>query len=413
MLILTSLFCGILIFLLIYIPDSIQKNSERQAEEELKSTIDTLAALREMYAENLDGISSKDLDRLKPYFEYKSIEKHLRPKVPSSDIRAKDPFPIKVIHKLSRKLEKLGVTLEFYSPEAFYRREDPDLNEAQLNTWKKITENPGQTISEIIVINGETFKQVSKADTLNHHNCLECHQRYDEGFKHKSWKKDDTRSVIVARKSIQPYIDSSKAVSKSIIFFLVIMLLLSLLLITFIMARRKNFQLIRYQASHDNLTGLTNKQYFISKTRKFLKKRPSDEDNGFVLYIDLDGFKAVNDTYGHEAGDWVLKVAASRFTSLVRDNDVVSRLGGDEFCMLLKDFGTEEDITSISKRIVEKISEKIEFKNKTLYIGCSIGVASTRYYFDDEIDNLLKAADKAMYTAKQNGKNTYSIADSK
>src|SRR5699024_10492295 len=124
-----------------------------------------------------------------------------------------------------------------------------------------------------------------------------------------------------------------------------------------------------------------------------------------LLFIDLDRFKHINDSLGHEAGDTVLKKVAKLLVKAVRENDVVSRLGGDEFTILLKNVNKAET-EDIIRRILEVLSLPLKIKETEVYIMQSIGIAM---YPDDgvTVSDLIKAADTAMYTSKQNGRNNF------
>ena len=129
-----------------------------------------------------------------------------------------------------------------------------------------------------------------------------------------------------------------------------------------------------------------------------------------VCYLDLDGFKFVNDTMGHEAGDKVLIEVTKRIKDTIRGDDTVARLGGDEFAVLLLGLSAEEEWTASLNRLLEAISQPIEIKNKLFEVSASIGVAL--YPADDhDADTLLRHADQAMYIAKQSGKNRYYLYD--
>jgi diguanylate cyclase (GGDEF)-like protein len=129
-----------------------------------------------------------------------------------------------------------------------------------------------------------------------------------------------------------------------------------------------------------------------------------------VCYLDLDGFKLVNDTMGHEAGDRVLIEVTKRIKDTIRGDDTVARLGGDEFAVLLQGLNAAEECSSSLNRLLEAISQPIEIKGKLFEVSASIGVAL--YPSDDQdADTLLRHADQAMYTAKQSGKNRYYLYD--
>ncbi|QFY88152.1 EAL domain-containing protein [Magnetovirga frankeli] len=160
-----------------------------------------------------------------------------------------------------------------------------------------------------------------------------------------------------------------------------------------------------YNLAHfDNLTGLPNRTLFrdrLEQARQFSSRR---DRKIAVVFIDLDGFKFINDTLGHDAGDHVLITIAQRLPPSLRKVDTLSRLGGDEFTLLLPDIKNVNKVREITERMLTLITEPIEFAGETLRVSASMGVA---FFPDDgeEIDEVLKRADMAMYEAKAAGKN--------
>lgn len=158
----------------------------------------------------------------------------------------------------------------------------------------------------------------------------------------------------------------------------------------------------RHEAQHDNLTGLANQALFNDMLGQQLLLCERMKISLAVLYIDLDGFKAVNDTHGHSMGDQLLCAVASRLSAAVRSSDIVARLGGDEFAIMLIDAGGAEACV-FSQQLIERISAPYRLEALTVFVGASIGIAS----FPETATSsqaLLLAADEAMYQAKREGK---------
>lgn len=173
------------------------------------------------------------------------------------------------------------------------------------------------------------------------------------------------------------------------------------------MKEQKNF--LKYQANHDFLTGLYNRSFFYTSLDLQIEKAKRREEGFALLFIDLDGFKEINDNHGHHIGDYILKEVSSRLKSRIRTSDIVSRLGGDEFTIILDNIDTIEDISSIANNILFALNEKIDGKYK---LSGSIGIS--RYPGNAvNSDELIKYSDKAMYGAKDNGKNTIKFCTEK
>jgi diguanylate cyclase (GGDEF)-like protein len=166
-------------------------------------------------------------------------------------------------------------------------------------------------------------------------------------------------------------------------------------------------QTLHHQAFHDSLTGLANRTLFTDRLRHGLELHRRDLRPLTLLYCDLDGFKTVNDTLGHDAGDIVLKAAAERLQAVTRRGDTVARLGGDEFAILLEDGG---DAAMIAGRILDGFARPITLDTHDLAVGVSIGIAALDAACPSVSESeLLRRADSAMYVAKHNGKGTTSI----
>lgn len=157
-------------------------------------------------------------------------------------------------------------------------------------------------------------------------------------------------------------------------------------------------------AYHDALTMLPNRRYFDQHIVTTLEHAKKYNEQFAVFYLDLDGFKNVNDDYGHDVGDEVLKNVAKSLKSILRDSDFLARLGGDEFAIIVHANASQEELERLTKRIIEKVSEPIPVSFLTCELGVSIGVAC---YPNNETDveKLMYIADNAMYQAKRTGKN--------
>ncbi|ADE11420.1 putative bifunctional diguanylate cyclase/phosphodiesterase [Sideroxydans lithotrophicus] len=175
-------------------------------------------------------------------------------------------------------------------------------------------------------------------------------------------------------------------------------------LFTDISQKKESEELIWRQANFDHLTGLPNWRMFHDRLEQEIKKSRRVELPLAVVFLDLDHFKEVNDTMGHATGDLLLKEAALRLSSCVRESDTVARLGGDEFALLLGELSDQDSIERVNECILNKFSAPFQLGNELAYISVSIGV--TIYPSDaTEIEALLRNADQAMYAAKNSGRN--------
>ncbi|HSQ77818.1 MAG TPA: diguanylate cyclase, partial [Nitrospirota bacterium] len=169
--------------------------------------------------------------------------------------------------------------------------------------------------------------------------------------------------------------------------------------------RKRLEEEITHMAHHDVLTGLPNRRLFMELIRFEISEARRNGTKTGLLFLDLDHFKEVNDTLGHEAGDQLLKTVAERLRAAIRDSDAVARIGGDEFSFLLAGITRPEDITEIAQKILEALREKCVIAGHEVAITTSMGIS---VYPDDSdnIESLFRYADIALYHAKNQGRNT-------
>lgn len=172
-----------------------------------------------------------------------------------------------------------------------------------------------------------------------------------------------------------------------------------------LMQQRKDMERL---ANFDGLTGLPNRQFFMESLRKSLSAAERENDDMVLMYFDLDGFKGVNDTHGHEVGDKLLVEASKRTQRFLRHGDLIARLGGDEFLILLYNDPNDFVVTDIASRIIKEISKPFDINDWEIQISVSIGIAravDANYNLSDFVSN----ADVAMYKSKDEGKNMHTL----
>ncbi|WP_422845916.1 EAL domain-containing protein [Acidovorax sp. M2(2025)] len=168
--------------------------------------------------------------------------------------------------------------------------------------------------------------------------------------------------------------------------------------------RKRSEERIQFLAHHDVLTELPNRSLCVQRLQAALAQAPITGEKVAVLFIDLDRFKAINDTLGHHIGDGLLRSVAARLTQAVRSRDTVSRLGGDEFVVVMRDVAGREDVQQlVERRLIPLIRQSHPVEGHELNVSCSVGIA---VYPEDggEIDELMRRADAAMYEAKTTGR---------
>ena len=166
---------------------------------------------------------------------------------------------------------------------------------------------------------------------------------------------------------------------------------------------------MRDLASHDSLTGLLSRHAFFENGNSYISLAKRDQNMFSVLIIDLDHFKSINDKYGHPAGDAVLKLFADIVNSVSRNSDIIGRLGGEEFGLVLPSTGSAEAV-EFSQRLHQAIAKAVlKYKSDMIQYTVSIGLASYKADSDDTLDDLLANADIALYQAKNSGRNRTTV----
>jgi diguanylate cyclase (GGDEF)-like protein/PAS domain S-box-containing protein len=175
---------------------------------------------------------------------------------------------------------------------------------------------------------------------------------------------------------------------------------------------RKERERLTHQAFHDPLTNLANRALFSHRVEEALARRSTGDDSMAILFLDLDDFKEVNDTYGHLFGDEVLKIAAKRLVGCVRSADTLARYGGDEFAVLVEGIVDAEELTHLARRLLAALEPPLDLGGRKVPVSASIGIAR----FPDAgttSGHLLRSADLAMYAAKSSGKSAFRVFEPK
>jgi len=163
---------------------------------------------------------------------------------------------------------------------------------------------------------------------------------------------------------------------------------------------------LEFLAHHDTLTGLPNRAMFADRAREAVAHARRHDKSAAFLFLDMDNFKNVNDSLGHDVGDGLLKVIAARLRASVRGDDFVARIGGDEFCVLLQDIADPREAAQVAQKLVHELGKPYRVGEHQLSSGASIGIACVPHDGDD-VPTLLRLADAAMYRAKELGRNGY------
>jgi two-component system cell cycle response regulator len=171
---------------------------------------------------------------------------------------------------------------------------------------------------------------------------------------------------------------------------------------------RNQREMLESLALHDPLTGLANRRLLVDRMSVAVAQARRSKGCMAVMYLDLDGFKEINDTLGHGAGDLLLQAVAKRLTDTVREEDTVARLGGDEFVMTLPHIHGNAAAAGMAAKVIDAVSQPYDIEGRTVHMTVSVGIG---IYPNDgnDAEALMKSADTALYEAKRAGKNTYRV----
>ncbi|MDQ7060433.1 MAG: EAL domain-containing protein [Sulfurimonas sp.] len=218
---------------------------------------------------------------------------------------------------------------------------------------------------------------------------------------------DDFKWTIVSEVDEKEVELMLRGLKTNILLFVFISSLVALI-VMFIITNQKKKQdkKVQHTATHDALTGLPNRKFALEYLAFMVANVKRKKNKGAVLFLDLDKFKIINDSYGHKAGDRVLVEIARRLKDLLRDEDLIARLGGDEFILVLNQYETLNGIDTLCNKIIDTISQPIEDGDKSYKVGISIGIAT---FPNDSLNavELLQFADTAMFNTKDNGRNGF------
>lgn len=189
-------------------------------------------------------------------------------------------------------------------------------------------------------------------------------------------------------------------------------IILSIILTTIILQKRRLKIKLQHSALYDPLTDLPNRRLLNDRLENTLEQAKRYGYNFAIIFIDLDGFKNINDTYGHDAGDQLLKLCSERLLNSVRSSDTVARIGGDEFVIILSKVTNRQDCEVVAGKILQELTREFELEYDDVYIGGSLGIVLTSGENNTLTrEDLLSRADSAMYIVKEGGKNNYYIEE--
>ena len=304
----------------------------------------------------------------------------------------------KLIDKEAKLMEDLRVSAYAFDAHEAMTITDPNGTIIKVN--KAFSEITGYTKDEVLGKNPRVLKSFKHPEDFYKNMWLELHTK--GRWSGEIYNKRKNGEIYMEKLSITAIKDKNDVTTHYIAQFLDISNI------------QKAQEKIEYQASHDFLTGVNNRKSLMEKLQEeFARTKRHDFFDAF-LFIDLDGFKSVNDDYGHKTGDGVLINVSRRLESCIREEDYIARIGGDEFCVILVDVNKKEetareDTAKITEKILLSIAKPIDVEEHNIQISASIGVKLFPNGVQ-EINDIINTADIAMYQAKEKGKNKFIFA---
>lgn len=325
------------------------------------------------------------------------------------------PLPATLVHDVSDLLARRDTTLALVSPYPWPHRASRLMDEFQVAAWVAFQTEPGRIFSREDVVDGKRVLRVAVADRMTSQTCIDCHNADPLSPRH-DWRIGDVRAVLEVSKVTEPYLAAADQRAATIVGLVAAAAAaIAVVIVAFAWIIRRNHRekervdaRVHFLAYRDQMTGLLNRTSLVSALNQRLADPPRIGERVAVHYIDLDRFKAINDTLGHSTGDAVLVEVAQRLKGLVRPGDLVGRLGGDEFAFVQVDVADTSAAILRAGEIVDAMNRPVAAGSNQVPISASVGVISGEAGGADAL-GLLKAADLALYRAKSLGRNRHVV----
>jgi diguanylate cyclase (GGDEF)-like protein len=300
------------------------------------------------------------------------------------------------------------------SPYPWRGRPAAAMNEFQKQAWDVFQRNPGVVFSRDETINGQRHMHLAIAQQMSSQACADCHNA-DPASPKRDWRVGDIAGMIEVLKIVEPSVEATDHYASTIVSFVVAAgvfsgLLVVLLNISSVRRARERSEArkrIEYLAYYDTLTGALNRGHFLGLLAEWLKSPEARARGVAIHFVDLDKFKEVNDTLGHDVGDDLVREATARLIALAGKSDLVGRVGGDEFVMAQWKVASRKHVEERAAAIVHSISQPFDLRGNRISISASVGVVDR--FVTSSATELMKCADLALYRAKALGRNRYVI----
>jgi diguanylate cyclase (GGDEF)-like protein len=380
-----------------YLPVSMQRSAMDAALKANLETIDQVKRVRGLYTEGV-------------------VQRALATKAltPSWDWRQRSdgiPLPATLVKEISELTAKSGdTTLSLVSPYPWPHRAGREMDLFERQAWDAFRIDPDRVMTRQETVGGRRVLRVAVADKMTSQTCVDCHNSDPLSAK-RDWAVGDVRAVFETTRVVEPYLQDAEARAQKLLSALAAagavacgaIIVLLVLFERSDRAKRKADEAAYHLAEHDALTGLKNRRRLRAEIDACFEA-PQPSRYAALLLIDLDGFKPINDTYGHGAGDSLLVQVADRLRRVGHPRDMLARLGGDEFALLMSGSSAEPaQLERLAGHICRAFGEPFRIDGRSVTIGGCVGWA--RLWIDaGSTADLMTAADLALYAAKAQGR---------
>ncbi|WP_168201764.1 putative bifunctional diguanylate cyclase/phosphodiesterase [Phreatobacter aquaticus] len=320
------------------------------------------------------------------------------------------PLPATFVQDISALLARKDTTLSLVSPYPWPHRADREMDPFQRQAWDAFQADPQAVISRTELRGGRRVLRVAVPDRMTTEACVACHNS-DLHSPRVGWQLGDVRAVMEVTRVIEPYLAAAEGRSRTILFaiagiavvVIIVMMAIATVVARSVRGKQEVDQHVLFLAHHDAMTGALNRSRFVSLLRERTVQSPKAPRTPDIalLYVDVDRFKEVNDRFGHATGDMLIEAVVARLRTLLRHDDLIGRVGGDEFVIARLREVDEPRALQLGGAIVAELERPFLLANHTVNVSASVGVRVGT----GPIEDLLRAADIALYRAKSSGRN--------
>ncbi len=327
---------------------------------------------------------------------------------------AEPPSPGAFLRDLVNETRARPNRFEFLSPFPWPGREPPAFDEFRKQAWKTFQRDPNVVFTNEETLDGQRHLRLAVPVRMTTQSCVDCHNGETTSPK-RDWAMGDVAGMIEMLKLIEPNLAQTERHATAIksfvvgagVFAIILIVLLNISAVRRARKRGEARRRIEYLAYYDTLTGALNRGHFLGQLDEWLKSPEARARGTAIHFVDLDKFKEVNDTMGHDVGDDLVREAVARLIKLSTRYDLVGRVGGDEFVVAQWKTTSRKQVEERAAAIVHALAQPFVIRDNTITVSASVGVVDR--FITPSAGEMLKCADLALYRAKALGRNRYVV----